>query len=621
MASSDDWDTPWLSLRDISVSRRHAELLRCVEFDLKRGEFHVLTGKQGGGKSMLCDVLRGEMEPSGGSIILDSRPCARYTRATARKIGVESVGSIPFVFPHLTVAENIAISLCRFPNRHWFGRRSLYRKIAEWLEEQGIPELPLESALEKVPAPDHLFIQVLASLFNRPRLLILDETLESLPVHRREQVMTVMRRELARGMSVLWATHQLEDGWRLADRLTIVRQGRILLTDSPGNIDRRSLLRLAYAQFPETEQDDRDRERFFNLVLYTEALLKDLPLAIVIVDDQGAVQFANRAGRELLPGLDGGRSLDEVLSPSNAGLSKAIASVIRDGGRRGEHAVSFNAWDGEKVVDYQVQAVQDGLVTIGAMLIVQDVSERERLRSRLILSHNVSSVGLLAAGVAHDVNNPLSAIGNYLSYLVRKLPEGEVRDAAERVGEEARNIQNIIDNLVAFSGHFHDDLYSVDLHALATDLCTLLRFNAESSGIGLTVIPPAPGVEAAIIADVKEMRQLLLNLIRNAMEAMPGGGGVRVDFSGSSGDEINIAVIDNGPGIAFERLNDIFEPFVSTKSDDDRYHGIGLTIVYSLVEKYRGEIEVVNIPEGGCCFSLRFPSAANGVTKNGPQRG
>lgn len=397
---------------------------------------------------------------------------------------------------------------------------------------------------------------------------------------------------------------------RLADRLTIIRHGRILLTDSPGNIDRRSLLRLAYAQFPETEQNDRDRERFFNLVLYTDALLKDLPLAIVIVDNQGAVQFVNRAGRTILPGFDsaviGASTIFDLLRDGNGGPSRALSKVIAGGGRDGEHAVSFAGRDGEITVDYQAQAILDGSVTIGAMLMVQDVSERERLRSRLILSHNVSSVGLLAAGVAHDVNNPLAAIGNYLSYLVRKLPDGELRNTAGRIGDEAKNIQNIIDNLVAFSGHTRKDQGSVDLHALATDLCTLLRFNASSSGIELVVVPPSDGVDASMPADVKEMRQLLINLIRNAMEAMPGGGEVRVDFSDSSQELLVIQVIDNGPGIAFNRMEDVFEPFVSSKSDDDRYHGIGLTIVFNVVEKYRGTIDVANIPEGGCRFTLQF---------------
>lgn len=621
MASSEPRLRPWLVLKGIGVNRRNAELLHGIDFDLNAGEFHVLSGKQGGGKSMLCNILRGDVEPSAGKILVDGLTPPRYNRAAARGLGIESAGSLPFVFPHLTVADNIAISLCRFPNRYWFGKRSLVRKVDEWLTANGITGLPLDQQLEKTPLPEHLFIQTLSCLFNAPRLLILDETLENLPAPGREQIMSILRREMARGMSVLWATHQLEDGWRLADRISIIRHGRLLLTDHPDNIDRRSLLRLTYAQFPETEQDDRDRERFFNLVLYTEALLKDLPLAIVIADNQGTVQFINQAGRNLFPECQpltaDTSNLFDALKPGNAGLLKTVAEVINGGGRYAEHAVSFTGPDGELTVDYQVQAVRDGFVVIGAMLIVQDVSERERLRSRLILSHNVSSVGLLAAGVAHDVNNPLSVIGNYLSYLLRKLPEGDIRGAAEKIGEEAKSIQSIIDNLVAFSGHVRDDLDTVDLYALAVDLCTLLRFNAQTTGIELSVIPPPEGIPADIYADVKEMRQLLINLLRNAMEAQPGGGAVRVDFSRCTPQEIIIEVLDKGPGIKFERLADIFEPFVSTKSDDDRYHGIGLTIVYSLVEKYEGLIDVANILSGGCRFSLRFqPAQKEGGTQS-----
>ena len=612
MESSERSASPWLSLRDVKVVHRNGVLLQCVEFDIRQGELHVLTGKQGGGKTLLCGVLLGN-ETASGRVVIAGKAYPRFTRGLARKAGIEAIGLSPQVFPHLTVTENIAMSLNRSPNRYWLGKRALCRKVAQWVEDLGVRDLPLDPALGKLPAPEYLFVQLLSALFTRPHLLVLDETLENLPANRREQTMAILRRELATGMSVLWATHQLEEGWRLADRLTIVRHGKILLTDLPGNIDRRSLLRLAYAQFPESEQDDRDRERFFNLVLYTEALLRDLPLAIAIVDSQGAVQFVNRAGRALLPGFDGAvigtTTVRELLTGPNAGPGRTLDRVISGGGRQGEHAVSFTSPNGEITIDYQAQAIVDGSVTIGAMLMVQDVSERERLRSRLVLSHNISSVGLLAAGVAHDVNNPLSAIGNYLTYLMRKLPEGEARDTAARAGEEARNIQNIIDNLIAFSGNFQNDLDSVDLYALAGDLCALLRFNAANAGIDLLAIQPPDGVEASMLADVKEMRQLLLNLIRNAMEAMPGGGMVRVDFSESTRETIVIRIRDNGPGIALEHKRDIFEPFVSTKSGDDRYHGIGLTIVFSLVEKYRGAIDVENIIEGGCQFTLRFPAS------------
>ncbi len=610
MESNDVRGDAWLLLRDASVVRRGVVLLKCVDFKIRRGEFHVLIGEQGGGKTILCDVLRGEMELASGELILDSLPCGRYNRGVARKIGVESAGYLPQVFPHQTIAENIAISLCRRPNRHWFGKLPLFRKVAEWLEEQGIRDLPLEVPLEKYPLPEHLFIQVLATLFTGPRLIVMDETLENLPVYRREQIMAVLKRMIAEGMTVLWATQQLEDGWRLADRLTIIRHGKILLTDSPGNIDRRSLLRLAYAQVPDTEQDERDRERFFNLVLYTEALLKDLPLAIVIVDNQGTLQFVNRVGRSMLPGFDaatiGTSSIFGLAGDGQVCPIRALAEVISGGVGCREHAVTFNGRDGEIIVDYQVQAVLDGTVGIGAMLIVHDVSERERLRSRLILSHNISSVGLLASGVAHDVNNPLAAIGNYLSFLMRKLPEGQLRDTARRAGDEAKNIQNIIDNLVGFSGNARKDQDCVDLHGLAVDLCTLLRFNATRSGIKLSVVPPPTGCETAMFADIKEMRQLLINLIRNAMEAMPGGGEVRVDFSSTTPERIVIQVIDNGPGIQFSRLEDVFEPFVSSKSQDDQYHGIGLTIVFNIVEKNSGTIEVANLAEGGCKFTLGF---------------
>ncbi len=223
-----------------------------------------------------------------------------------------------------------------------------------------------------------------------------------------------------------------------------------------------------------------------------------------------------------------------------------------------------------------------------------------------MLANNLSSVGLLAAGVAHEVNNPLAIISNYISFLLRRTPEGAERETILNIREETSRIQQIVNNLVAFSGRRDSYTGKCDLYASACELADLLQCNAKHSDIEFVIIPPDR--QAEIAANPNEVRQMFVNLFRNSIEAMPNGGVISIRFIADS-DKLRLSVSDTGPGISVKNLEDIFLPFVSSKAGNGLNQGLGLSIVHGLVEKFGGAISAHNLPGGGCEFRLSFPYA------------
>jgi two-component system NtrC family sensor kinase len=211
--------------------------------------------------------------------------------------------------------------------------------------------------------------------------------------------------------------------------------------------------------------------------------------------------------------------------------------------------------------------------------------------------------------VAHEVNDPLAIISNYLGFIRGEAADPEVVQAANLAQEETIRIQEIVDNLVTFSGKRPPGTAEVDVMALARELCALLRFHAGDREVRF--VCAGPDFPLCVRADPNEMRQVFLNLFRNSLDAIEGKGEIRTEAfleTGRDGTKrVKIVVADTGKGIQLKNTDDVFRPFITTKKGKNPHQGLGLSIVYGIVEKYGGKIQAQNLPGGGCEFSLVFP--------------
>jgi two-component system, NtrC family, sensor kinase len=226
-----------------------------------------------------------------------------------------------------------------------------------------------------------------------------------------------------------------------------------------------------------------------------------------------------------------------------------------------------------------------------------------RAQAELVAAERLATVGRLAAGVAHEVGNPLSGILGYLSLLSgqQDLP-GQSLEYVERIEAEVHRINGIVRGLLDLGRPPRPTLTPVEVAPLAETAMRLVTAGPDFQGLELKVAVP-PGL--VVLADAGSLSQVLINLLLNAAQAMDGRGALRLQALPDEAG-VRIDVVDSGPGIAPDVRPRLFEPFFTTKPGG-KGTGLGLAVSQSLVRSMGGTLEAKDAPGGGSCFSVRLP--------------
>jgi two-component system, NtrC family, sensor kinase len=233
---------------------------------------------------------------------------------------------------------------------------------------------------------------------------------------------------------------------------------------------------------------------------------------------------------------------------------------------------------------------------------------------QLIRTEKLASVGQLAAGVAHEIGNPLAAILGYVDILrsdsagTRPLPEEDRRDALDRVKAETQRINRIIRDLLEYSRPSHEKPTAIDPLRVVRSARALLAPQARFRDVRLTIIPDQDDWPK-VMAAPSRMTQVMVNLLLNAADAMDGKGSVTVACTSVEG-RVHISVGDEGPGISRELHGRVFDPFFTTKAPGQGT-GLGLSISRSIVENYGGTLELDPAAEKGARFVIDLPASPN----------
>jgi rhamnose transport system ATP-binding protein len=232
-------------LRAEGISKAYAgvQALRDVSLDLQSGEVHAIVGENGAGKSTLIRILTGAVQPDSGTLAIDGRAVVQHGPLAARELGIAVVYQQPTLFPHLTVAENLALGLERRPRWQridWSARRRAARAL---LARAGATIDPDRPASELSMAEQQL-VEIARALGGNARIIIMDEPTAALPAHDVERLIAAVRELKGRGAGVLYITHRLDEVYELADRVTVLRDGRRIDTRPASEIDRGTLIAL-----------------------------------------------------------------------------------------------------------------------------------------------------------------------------------------------------------------------------------------------------------------------------------------------------------------------------------------------------------------------------------------
>jgi signal transduction histidine kinase len=241
---------------------------------------------------------------------------------------------------------------------------------------------------------------------------------------------------------------------------------------------------------------------------------------------------------------------------------------------------------------------------------VERVVEERRQREReLLRADQLAMVGQMAAGVAHELRNPLTSIKMLVQTAQKGCSRGLADDDLAIIEHEIRRLEKSLQRFLDFARPPRPERRPMNLATVIDRALALIEGRARKQRVSLSFVPPAEPI--IVEADADQVEQLLLNLMLNSLDVMPDGGALTVELAGPPGGQAELRVRDTGPGIPAELLPRLFDPFVSTKETGI---GLGLAVSHRIAERHGGKLSAANLASGGACFVLRLARADETAT-------
>jgi len=339
-------------------------------------------------------------------------------------------------------------------------------------------------------------------------------------------------------------------------------------------------------------------------------ILESSAVGLAMLDDDGIVLAWNRALEEIygLPREDAvGRDLSDVFPLHFVRFLERRFPETADGSESRVFRYTLVDRRGtRRILNLTISAAStEGHARDTRVVTFDDVSEQVKLEEQVVQQERLASLGLLAAGVAHEVNTPLTGISSYTQLLLEELaPEDPRRELLRKIDDQTRRASDIANSLLDLAHPERVALESIDLNALVED--TLRLFDSHVRGRGIEMDADLEDALPRVRGHRGKIQQVLLNLLINARDAVGEGGRVVVRTL-DEGDAAALEVVDDGAGIAEEDLPRIFDPFFTTKGRG-RGTGLGLSICYGIVREHGGEIRVESEPGTRTSFRVELPA-------------
>ena len=336
--------------------------------------------------------------------------------------------------------------------------------------------------------------------------------------------------------------------------------------------------------------------------VFSDNLVSRMPIGLVAVDQNSRVTAVNSvaeatlgiraadvlglAVKEVIPSI-----LADTLAGTDSLVEKELLCPVTDGRRIPMDVSAANLTDesGER---------------FGQVILFKDLTEIRALRQELEKNRRLASVGRLAAGVAHEIRNPLSSIKGFATYFKEKYRDSDRdQEIAGIMIQEVNRLNRVVGQLLEFSRPIRLHFQQVSLKPFVQNAFRLV--DRQSSQAGVTMILDMADERLSAVMDTDKMSQVMLNLLLNALDAMPGGGRLTVRLSADGNGSIAIQVLDTGTGVDPKDQPHIFEPYFSTKKSGT---GLGLAIVHNIVKAHRGDILVDSRTGGGTMVQITLPA-------------
>ena len=595
-----------LRMSDIHVSYNEVKALRGVDFELRKGEIHALVGAHRAGKSTLIKLLCGAASLEKGQIQIQGKTVSNLNPKTALAYRIGIIHQESNLIPSLNAVENIFAGLF---SRTWYKTiryQQMNARVEEIFESLGM-KMDLKSPVRRLSKAEQHMVELARLVLIDPDILVFDEISGKLNPEEMELVYKLIfkYRELGRG--IIYISHNMDEIFQFSDRVTILHDGLRRGTEEIVNIDKAKLLNLTYSFVLSREELQQTNLELYNFKKYNEDILKNLPIGVIILDKERNIYLINYAAVQILS-LEQHEASAKGFPAFLAKLDEETARQLPIYMEKNERIVCDEATYGDdKKLKLTIFPFRNEKYDfLGTIILIEDISFEISMKNYLIRAEKVSSIAELAAGVAHEINNPLGIILNYVELLKSKQMETDAGEKLKDIEEELHRIVEIVGSLLSFSKARDWPMERIDLPSVFDEVLVLAKHKLQEKEIQLKkagVWQPAP-----IQGDWNRLKQLFLNLLMNAIEAVLQHGKITVrqtvDYEQMF---VEISITDDGYGIPEEVQERIFDPFFSTKTTTFNT-GLGLSICQHIVESHMGLISFTSGEE--TTFSVRFPLLA-----------
>ncbi|MBI9102806.1 MAG: PAS domain-containing protein [Spirochaetales bacterium] len=358
-----------------------------------------------------------------------------------------------------------------------------------------------------------------------------------------------------------------------------------------------------------------DKEQIHNLITdlamendLLEVVLDSLTDGVVVLDKEYRVIFLNKAAERQLPYMTSDpyeKPLWDVLIDEE--IAGFLEDYLQNDSGVDDHEFTYGTGMGNRTMAYSIMPLVKRKAVEGRVLHIEDVTAKRQEQARLHRAESLASLTTLAAGVAHEIKNPLASIGIHIQIMQKELDmratvdKDGFRSYLSIVNEEIERLNGIVVDFLFAVRPMDIQAHPSNVNNLVSDLVEFVHYELDEKGI--SVITDLDTTIPWIRLDEKYIKQALLNLIKNAEAAMAEGGVLKI-ATWMEDESVCLAIIDNGVGIPAENLSKIFEPYFTTK---DFGSGLGLTLVYKIIKEHGGDVSIKSKENEGTTFTFRFP--------------
>jgi len=602
-----------LALEAVTVDFGHLVGLQQIHLRVKTGEIHAIIGDHGAGKSTLVKVISGVLPKTYGRIVFDGQVLEKHSAQSAIKLGIHTFYQSENLLPNMTAVENIFLRREIKKFLFFADDKAMREKTLMVLQELDIqidPNVPI--AL--LPIAQQHFIELAKIVCFPSKLLIIDEiSTNFLPkdVEKLHYIISMLRQG---GTTVLYVSRNVDEIFNFANRVTILNKGHIVETTEISNVDKLQLVQLTYSSLYSREQLEKNNLELFYLHNFNRSILHNLPIPILVTDSKGMIVLMNRLFAKMLNLRHAdaiNKPIEDILTLPDRQpfLSK---QAIRNLEPERMQGIRLKQGAPCKDIDlYIIPCLDEDQAFIGTIYLLGQTGESTGFEKHLPYHPPLEHQKTLAE-VAHEINNPLGIMLNYLQLMKTGCTAEQLQMNAGIIEKEIKRIKRILRNLTEQKETPVPTSSPAEKYAridyIIDDVALLLQPMMMNNQIHLNVHGRR---DIGLKMEPDLLKQVLLNIMLNGIEAMPDGGELGVHLGNASIREqryVSIAITDDGIGIPQEHLTKIFEPFFTTK-DTTESRGLGLSLCQDIISQEHGFIEVERREPRGTTFRVFLPDS------------